>query len=167
MIIKRPVITKVCSQCNVAKDPDDFYTKPRGYLGVAGQCKQCRCAVSKARQLRVMEYVKAYQRGRNKTFIGRICAMYAGMLKRVRGQDKKARHCVGLYIEPRKKFYNFALRNEHLYSLWRTWVESGYSSLLHPRLARLDKSQGYNISNLTFVSYGGLYENRRKRLEPK
>jgi hypothetical protein len=102
-----------------------------------------------------------------KTPIGFLSRRYYKMEYRINDSKDKYRnkYYKGLYLLPRKKFYEWALEHPTFLKLFNDYKMSGYHLTKTPTIDRINPAVGYKISNMEWVT---LSENcRRARVTQK
>lgn len=95
-----------------------------------------------------------------KTINGFLVRLYRNMLSRVTGVQKLKHH---LYqnkeLLSKTEFYEWAKTHKVFLSLYHDWVENNYDRKLTPSVDRINPQQGYNLSNMEWVTHS---ENSRR-----
>lgn len=108
-----------------------------------------------------------------KTPSGLIMRTYRNMKSRVTGiQLKKAHLYEGLYLLGKEEFYKFCYSDRQFFSIYNTWVESGYERKLSPSIDRIDSSIGYTMDNIRWITHSensslGAISKNEKRLSKR
>jgi hypothetical protein len=107
-----------------------------------------------------------------KTPKGFLMRKYRNMESRVKGiQYKKAHLYKGLYLLPRKDFYNWAIPHIQFHKLYVEWIDSGYNRKLCPTVDRINTTKGYEISNMRWITHsensrlGSIHRNQLRKLK--
>ena len=95
-----------------------------------------------------------------KTINGFLVRKYRNMKSRVMGIQKLKSHLYkGLFILPKKDFYEWSLNNKSFKKLFNIWVKSNYDRKLCPTVDRIDSLIGYELSNMEWITHS---ENSRR-----
>lgn len=115
---------------------------------------------NKWQRLRRKKIGNAWTQKYEKTPKGFLVRKYRNMQSRVTGVQKLKAHLYkGLYLLPRKDFYNWAMPHIQFHKLYIRWVDSGYDRKLCPTVDRIDSSKGYTLKNMEWVTHS---ENSRR-----
>lgn len=125
---------------------------PCQHGAVWSHCRDCQRANLRTYRARTANRVT---RKYEKTPNGFLMRTYRNMLSRVTGvQWKKAHLYQGLSILPREQFYAWARGNADFWRLWRVWEASGYERRLTPSVNRIRATEGYELSNMEWLTHG-------------
>ena len=102
---------------------------------------------------------------------GFLVRLYRNMQSRVEGVQKKKAHLYeGLEILDRESFYQWALSSAEFFSMFNTWVESGYDRKICPTVDRKESSNGYVFDNIRWLTHsnnsrlGAISKNNKRTL---
>lgn len=87
-----------------------------------------------------------------------VMKMYHLMSDRTQGFQKS--RAFSKPICTRQEFYNFALSNSNLKTLFDNWIKNGYQKMEVPSVDRIKNNKGYTLENIQFLTLG---DNCRKQ----
>lgn len=94
--------------------------------------------------------IKKYEKTKN----GFLVRTYRNMKSRVEGVQKlKAHLYLGKELLPKLDFYNFSLNDSNFNKLFSEWESSNYSRKLTPSIDREISTEGYNITNIRWITH--------------
>jgi hypothetical protein len=105
-----------------------------------------------------------------KTRRGFLMRSYRNMESRVRGIQAAKAHLYAHIesIPDREQFYQWAKECPEFDRLFLEWEAKGYDRKLTPSVDRINSSEGYNLSNMRWITHsensrlGAINRNRRK-----
>lgn len=135
---------KNCSKCNTPF-PIKHYTKQ------SKVCQPCKNADQRIRR-------KANQNSETwkyeKTKNGFLMRLYRNMESRVSGVQKEKFHLYkGKTLLSREEFYDWSINSSSFHSLFSDWEVSKYDRKLTPSVDRINPEQGYETSNMEWVTH--------------
>jgi hypothetical protein len=80
---------------------------------------------------------------------------YRDMKARVNGKlagDQKSRLWLGLDLLSKDQFMNWAKNHPDYLALHQAWADAGYPRRLSPSIHRIDRSKGYTLDNIAWVT---------------
>jgi len=148
---------KLCKKCLKEKDVSNFNKHPETKDRLSNYCRECKNEKQRIfREISGNKHTKSYE----KTEHGFIMRLYRNMKSRIDGVQKKNTDLyVGKCLLDKNVFYGWALNNMEFKRLFVNYTESGYSRKLAPSVDRINSKEGYDLSNMEFVT---MSENSRR-----
>ncbi|HBT0444859.1 TPA: hypothetical protein MA058_003515 [Klebsiella pneumoniae] len=136
-----------CVDCGCIKTEENTNKNKKYKDGFRPRCKEC---------------MKLWTKQYEKSVKGYLVRCYRNMESRVSGVQKRKLHLYnGLFILPRKDFYDFSLKSDTYITLLNRYKESGYKPSLAPSIDRIYPWFGYHLENIRWVSHSENSANTR------
>lgn len=154
-----------CTRCEIEKPKMDFHKDEQRREGIQSVCKECNKADQRLNRAKTFNKVSIrYER----TPQGHLMRTYRNMKSRVTGiQYSKAHLYQGKTLLDKEAFYQWANSSSDYFMLFEAWVASGYNRKLTPSIDRINANEGYEISNMRWVTHsrnsslGAISRNRK------
>lgn len=102
-----------------------------------------------------------------KTPNGFLMRTYRNMQSRVTGIQSKKHHLYeGKTLLERQEFYEWSKASATFHALFQVWEANGYVRKLTPSIDRIDASEGYELSNIRWVTHSFNSANTRRWDDP-
>jgi len=148
---------KQCNSCLLFKELSEFknHTETRDK-----KTNQCRVCINKRQRANRIKTKNISTLKYEKTIKGFLVRLYRNMKSRIDGVQKEKKHLYcGKELMSKEDFYEFSLKNDTFFELFKEYEQSGYLRKLAPSIDRIDSSKGYFVGNIEFVT---MSENSRR-----